>query len=85
MSNDDLVWETTLIVYLRAMSRKRVSRVVRVFKLIHVFGPDSDSLPSLFRQGVGMPWGCGVLGQALGALQWPKSWMELIAATSLFT
>ena len=42
------------VIY-RAMSRKRVNRVVRVFKLIPVFSPNSDSLPSLFGQGVGVP------------------------------
>jgi hypothetical protein len=29
--------------------------VTRFFKLIPVFSPNSDSLPSLFGQGVGVP------------------------------
>jgi hypothetical protein len=44
---------------------------VRVFKLIPVFGPDSDRLPSLFRQGVGMPWVAAV-GQPLGGATMAK-------------
>ena len=48
------------------MSRKRVNRVVRVFKLIPVFSPNSDSLPSLFGQGVGVPSGYDVLGKPHG-------------------
>ena len=38
-----------------AVGRHAARDAMRVFMLIPVFGPDSDSLPSPFGQGAGVP------------------------------